>query len=168
MGQRTRIQTKYATSIALPSTLALDPARVRLPENQEQPIDIFYAYVFISDREEGLVVVDVRTLVDGNPDNNFVKEAARFNPNGVLTGATFVAAAGHRLYLTTPRGLYVVDVEEPAHPRIIGQLTDGFLRNPKCVTIQFRYAFVTDDDGSKVVDITNPDHPFRSILESLG
>ena len=76
LGQRTRIHTKYATSIALPSTLALDPARVRLPENQEQPIDIFYAYVFVSDREEGLVVVDVRTLVDGNPDNNFVKEAA--------------------------------------------------------------------------------------------
>jgi hypothetical protein len=143
----------------LPSTLALDPARVRLPENQEQPIDIFYAYVFVSDREEGLVVVDVRTLVDGNPDNNFVKEAARFNPNGVLTGATYVAAAGHRLYLTTPRGLYVVDVEKPEHPRIVGQLTSSFLRNPKCVAIQFRYAFVTDDDGLKVVDITDPDHP---------
>ena len=107
LGQRTRIHTKYATSIALPSTLALDPLRKHIPENEEQPIDIFYGYVYISDREEGLVNVLVGTLVDGNPDNNFLKESEtiRFNPNGLLTGATFVAAAGHRLYMTTPRGL---------------------------------------------------------------
>ena len=159
LGQRTRIHTKYATSVALPSTLALDPARTHLPENQEQPIDPFYAFVYVSDREEGLVVVNVATLVDGNPDNNFVKEAARFNPEGVLTGASFVAAAGHRLYLTSPRGLFVIDVRDPMHPRIAGQLTGDFLRNPKCVAIQFRYAFVTDDDGLKVLDITNPDRP---------
>ena len=50
---------------------------------------------------------NVATLVDGNPDNNFLKESetVRFNPDGALTGATFVAAAGHRLYMTTPRGL---------------------------------------------------------------
>ena len=104
-------------------------------------------------------MVNVATLVDGNPDNNFVKEAARFNPDGVLTGASFVTAAGHRLYLTTPRGLYVIDVHDPLHPRITGQLAGNFLHNPRCVTIQFRYAFVTDDDGLKVLDITNPDHP---------
>jgi hypothetical protein len=40
-----------------------------------------------------------------------------------------------------------------------GQLTNGFLRNPRCVAIQFRYAFVTDDDGMKVLDITDPDRP---------
>jgi hypothetical protein len=159
LGQRTRIHTKYATSVALPSTLALDPGRIRRPENEEQPIDPFYAFVYVSDREEGLVVVNVATLVDGNPENNFVKEAARFNPGGVLTGATFVAAAGHRLYLTTPRGLFIVDVSDPAHPRLTGQLTGDFLRNPKCVAIQFRYAFVTDDDGLKILDITNPDQP---------
>ena len=159
LGQRTRIHTKDATSIALPSTLALDPARTHLPENEEQPIDPFYAFVYVSDREEGLVVVNVATLVDGDPDNNFVKEAARFNPGGVLTGASFVAAAGHRLYLTTPHGLFVIDVHDPAHPRIAGQLTGDFLRNPRCVAIQFRYAFVTDDDGLKILDITDPDRP---------
>jgi hypothetical protein len=161
LGQRTRINTRYATSVALPSTLALDPARVRLPENEEQPIDLFYAFVYVSDREEGLVVVNVATLVDGNPDNNFLKESetVRFNPDGVLTGATFVAAAGHRLYMTTPRGLYVIDVGDPMHPRIAGSLTGNFLRNPRCIAIQFRYAFVTDDDGMKVLDITEPDRP---------
>src|SRR4051794_11385081 len=155
LGQRTRIHTKYATSIALPSTLALDPARNHLPENEEQPIDPFYAYVFISDREEGLVISNVATLVDGNPDNNFLKETetVRFNPNGALTGATFVAATGHRLYMTTPRGLFVIDVSDAAHPRIVGELTNGFLKNPRCIAIQFRYGFVTDDDGLKIVDL---------------
>src|SRR5436189_3915915 len=137
LGQRTRIQTKYATSLALPSALALDPARPHLPENEEPPIDLFYAFVFISDREEGLVISNVATLVDGNPDNNFLKESetVRFNPNGALTGATFVAATGHRLYMTTPRGLYVIDVSDPRHPRITGSLTNGFLRNPRCISI---------------------------------
>src|SRR5438128_3101578 len=161
LGQRTRIHTNYATSLALPSTLALDPARQRLPENEEQPIDLFYAFVYISDREEGLVISNVATLVDGNPDNNFLKESetVRFNPNGALTGATFVAAAGHRLYLTTPRGLYVIDVSDPTHPRIAGELTNSFLKNPRCVAIQFRYGFITDDEGLKIVDLTEPTRP---------
>nr|MDQ6912875.1 hypothetical protein [Verrucomicrobiota bacterium] len=159
LGQRTYVRTKFATSIALPSTLALDPARVRLPENEEQPIDMFYAYAFVSDREEGLVIVNVATLVDGNPDNNFLEKDAVFNPDGVLTGATFVAAAGHRLYMTTPRGLFVINAADALHPQIEASLTNGFLRNPRCVSIQFRYAFVTDDDGLKVLDLTDPSHP---------
>src|SRR5437660_1611519 len=159
LGQRTRIHTKYATSVALPSTLALDPARLHLPENEEQPIDPFYAFVYVSDREEGLVIPNVATLVDGNPDNNFLTDAVRFNPDGVLSGATFVAAAGHRLYMTTPRGLDVVDVSDPMHPRIAGSLTGNFLRNPRCIAIQFRYGFITDDDGLKIVDLTEPTRP---------
>src|SRR6185295_3028003 len=159
LGQRTFVHTPYATSVALPSTLALDPARQRLPENEEQPIDMFYAFAFVSDREEGLVVVNVATLVDGNPDNNFLKKDAVFNPDGVLSGATFVAAAGHRLYMTTPRGLFVIDVSDPMQPRLAGQLAGGFLRNPRCISIQFRYGFVTDDDGLKVVDLTDPVRP---------
>jgi len=159
LGQRTRVNTKFATSIALPSTLALDPARERLPENEEQPIDMFYAFVYVSDREEGLVGSNVATLVDGNPDNNFLKRDVTFNPDGVLIGASFVTAAGHRLYMTTPRGLFVIDCTDPMNPRLAGQFTGNFLRNPHCVAIQFRYAFVTDDDGLKVLNITNPDRP---------
>jgi hypothetical protein len=169
LGQRTRIHTKYATSIALPSTLALDPARQHLPENEEQPIDMFYAYVFISDREEGLVISNVATLVNGNPDDNFLKESetVRFNPNGALTGATFVTATGHRLYMSTPRGLVVIDVSDPTHPRIVGELTNGFLRNPRCIAIQFRYGFITDDDGLKIVDLTEPTRPIPLSRSTL-
>ena len=159
LGQRTRVNTKYATSVALPSTLALDPARVRIPENEEQPIDMFYAFVYVSDREEGLVGSNVATLVDGNPDNNFLKRDVTYNPDGALTGASFVTAAGHRLYMTTPRGLFVIDCTDPMHPKLGGQYTGDFLRNPHCVSIQFRYAFVTDSEGLKVLDITDPYRP---------
>ncbi|HKP05365.1 MAG TPA: hypothetical protein VJU77_18595 [Chthoniobacterales bacterium] len=159
LGQRTRVNTKYATSVVIPSTLALDPARVRLPENEEQPIDLFYAFVYVTDREEGIVGSNVATLVDGNPDNNFLKRDVTFNPDGALTGASFATAAGHRLYVTTPRGLFVVDCTDPMHPQLGGQYTGNFLRNPHCVAIQFRYAFVTDDDGLKVLEITNPYRP---------
>jgi hypothetical protein len=160
LGQRTYVHTPFATSVALPSTLALDPARLHIPENEEQPIDLFYAYVYVSDLQEGLVIVNVATLVNGNPDDNFVKKAGSFNPDGVLNGGTFVASAGHRLYMTTPRGLYVVNVgKDGTSPQITGQSTNGFLRNPRCVAVQFRYAFVTDDDGMKVLDITDPDRP---------
>ena len=159
LGQRTFVHTSYATSVALPSTLALDPARQHIPANEEQPIDLFYAFVYVSDLEEGLVVINVATLVDGNPDNNFLHKDVVFNPDGVLSGAKFVAAAGHRLYMLTPRGLHVVDVSDPLRPRITGSLTNGYLRNPRCIALQFRYAFVTDDDGLKVLDMTEPDRP---------
>ncbi|MFL6529136.1 MAG: hypothetical protein ACJ8KX_01570 [Chthoniobacterales bacterium] len=161
LGQRTRIHTKNATSIALPSTLALDPLRKHIPENEEQPIDIFYGYVYVSDREEGLVNVLVGTLVDGNPDNNFLKESetVRFNPGGALTGATYVTAAGHRLYMCTPRGIFVINVADPTHPQLVGSLTNGYLRNPRCAAVQFRYLLVTDDDGLKVLNIDDPDRP---------
>jgi hypothetical protein len=159
LGQRTYVHTPYATSVALPSTLALDPARLHIPENEEQPIDPFYAFVFVSDRVEGLVVVNVATLVNGNPTDNFLNKDVVFNPDGALSGATFIAAAGHRLYMTTPRGLFVVDVSDPMHPRIAGQLTGNFLKNPRCIALQFRYGFITDDDGLKVVDLTEPTRP---------
>ena len=33
------------------------------------------------------------------------------------------------------------------------------LKNPRAISVQFRYAFVTDDDGLKVIDISNPTKP---------
>src|SRR6185503_12182202 len=85
LGQRTYVRTKYATSVTLPSTLGIDPLRSRMTNNinhekfgeiynnnEEQPISFIYAWVFVTDREEGLVMCSVGTLVDGNPENNFL------------------------------------------------------------------------------------------------
>ena len=62
------------------STLAVDPARQRLPENEEQPIHPLYGYIYIADREEGLVLSTAATLLDGNPSNNFLKRAGAVQP----------------------------------------------------------------------------------------
>jgi hypothetical protein len=159
LGQRAYVRTPYATAVALPSTLAIDPARQRLPENEEQPIHLSYAFVYVADREEGLVIVNVATLVDGNPENNFLKKDVVYNPEALFTGATHVCFAGHRLYLTSPRGLFVVDVDDPLHPKLIGRAEGDALKNPRAVAIQFRYAFISDDEGLKVYDITEPNRP---------
>jgi hypothetical protein len=159
LGQRTYVRTKYATSVTLPSTLALDPARERLPQNQEQPIHMLYAYVYVTDRDEGLVIVNVATLVDGNPENNFLKKDVVFNPDGKLKGATHSFVAGHYLYVTCQRGLAVVDIDDPMKPKLVGEVAGGFFKNPRAVGVQFRYLFVADDDGLKVCDITDPVRP---------
>ncbi|HEX8296524.1 MAG TPA: hypothetical protein VF593_09510 [Chthoniobacteraceae bacterium] len=169
-GQRTYVRTKDAASVAMPSTLLIDPMRTRLPENEEQPIHPLYRYVFVADRKEGLVVVDTSSLTDGNPANNFLRRVPledpsgraigdAFNPDGKLTGAQYAVCAGHRIYVCTTRGLAVIDVSQPNRPRLVGELADGFLRRPRSLAIQFQYAFITDEEGLKVVSLANPEEP---------
>jgi hypothetical protein len=159
LGQRLYAKTKDATSVALPTTTTVDAQRQVLPQNQEQKVHPLYDYAFVTDREEGLVVVGpLHTLLDGEPRNNFVKRVATFNPDGALTGATSAAIAGTTAYVTTPRGLVVLELQDPLHPRLIAQV-GAPLREPHAVAVQFRYAFVLDAEGLKVVDITAPDKP---------
>ncbi len=175
LGQRTYVRTKYATSVTLPSTLGIDPLRTHLPENEEQPVSLIYAWVFVTDREEGLVMVSVGTLVDGDPANNFLdkEKIIRFNPEGKLTGAMHSAMAGTNLYVVGKNGLFVLGLSntELVAPKLIGELLAGDarphpdgegaldLKNPRAISVQFRYAFVTDDDGLKVIDISEPTKP---------
>ncbi|HZI33467.1 MAG TPA: hypothetical protein VFF11_14095, partial [Candidatus Binatia bacterium] len=162
LGQRTYIRTKYATSVTLPSTLGIDPLRTHRPENEEQPVSPIYAWAFITDREEGLVMVTVGTLVDGDPDNNFLdhEKVIRFNPDGKLTGAMHSFMAGTNLYVVGKNGLFVVGLHNDSlgKPVLAGELTSG-LKNPRAVGVQFRYCFVTDDEGFKALDITDPTKP---------
>ncbi|MBC8001492.1 MAG: hypothetical protein H7X97_02795 [Opitutaceae bacterium] len=159
LGQRTYVKTKYATSVTLPSTLGIDPLRTRNPENEEQPIHLAYAYVYITDKLEGLVMVNVGTLVDGDPANNFLKKDIVFNPDGWLNGATHSFLAGRYLYVTADKGLLVIDVDKPSEPRLVGRYIGDFLKYPRAVALQFRYLFVTDSEGLKVLDVTKPTEP---------
>ncbi len=120
LGQDTFINTRYATSITLPSTLINDPKRKRLPQNEETPIEDYHGYAFVTDLEEGLIVADVSMMLDGNPANNFVKRTATFNPGGMLDGARHSWMAGQWLYITTASGLAVVDVKNPSAPVFAG------------------------------------------------
>ncbi|MES2390166.1 MAG: multiheme c-type cytochrome [Acidobacteriota bacterium] len=165
LGQEFYLKTKNAAAIATPSTLALDPLRKQLPENEEQAIAPLYAFLYVADREEGLIVVGdpksgVGTLLDGNPRNNFLKRAATFNPNGALTGARRITIAGDFAYILCNRGLAVVDLSDPLHPKITAEVGD--LVAPQGIAIQFRYAFVVDREGLKVFDVTHLDHPIRT------
>jgi hypothetical protein len=158
LGQRTFVKTKFAAAVALPTTMPMEPNRKTqfVPENEEQPIHPLYKYAYIADREEGLILVDVTTLTDADPANNFLKRALTWNPDGALTGARSVAVAGRWLFLGTARGLQIIDIDQPLMPRILATVP---VRDATGIGIQFRYAFVTNAEGLHTIDITDPAHP---------
>lgn len=162
LGQRFYVKSKYATAVASPATTAVDPTRNHRPENEEaqyrddkQGIHSMYAYLYVTDKYEGLILVMVATLLDGNPTNNFLKRALTFNPDGLLNGASNLTIAGTYAYLTCDRGLVILDINDPLKPKIAAEVKD--LKHAHAVAVQFRYAFVVDETGLKVVDITVPE-----------
>ena len=118
--------------------------------NEEQPIHPLYAYLYIADKYEGLILVNAATLLDGDPRNNFLKRALTYNPNGVLNEANNITIAGNFAYITTDKELVIVNLSNPLEPQITKQIP---LNQPKAIAVQFLYAFVIDADGLKVLDI---------------
>jgi hypothetical protein len=169
VGQRFFVPTRDALAIASPTTLGVDPLRQQLPENEEQSIHLLYGFLYVADREEGLVVIGnpdlkssspgVGTLLDGNPANNFLKRALAFNPNGILTGAHRITIAGTYAYILTDKSLVVVDLDNPLAPRVTATIGTPDLDNPSGIAVQFRYAFVVDRYGLKTLDVTDLAHP---------
>jgi hypothetical protein len=158
LGQDVHVSTQYATAVALPTTMPIDTRRVQRPENQEQwPIHPLYNYAYITDKYEGLILVDVMNLVDGDPRNNFLDRALTYNPDGMLNGAVNLAIAGNYAYVCCDRGVVVVSIADPLKPRIAGEVRE--VKKPKAVAVQFRYAFVSDEEGVKVIDVTYREDP---------
>jgi len=183
-GQKFWVKTKYATAVAAPTTLAVDPARWRVKTdgsmidpisaaalrgdarsqlvNQEQPIHPLYAYLYVADKYEGLILVNAATLLDGDPLNNYLKRAldptkyprGAFNPDGVLSDASNITIAGVYAYITTPGAVVIVNINDPLNPRVVNRIS---LRGPRALAVQFRYAFVVDQDGLQVIDVTEPE-----------
>ncbi|HMO16712.1 MAG TPA: hypothetical protein PKA63_02555 [Oligoflexia bacterium] len=163
LGHDTHVRTKKATSFALPTNMPIAPFREQLPENLETPLHPIYHYAFITDSEEGLIVVNVDTLADSDPTNNFLERSLTWNENGVLDGAKTITLAGAMAYIGTRESLVVLDLDDPLKPKLISKLSFSNLRS---VEVQFRYAFVVDDKGFHVVDVTNPEAP-RYISKSF-
>ena len=169
IGQRFYVPTKNALAVASPTTLGVDPLRQQLPENEEQAIHLLYGFLYVADKEEGLVIIGdpnlkskspgVGTLLDGNPANNFLKRALAFNPGGVLTGARRITIAGTYAYILTDKALVVVDLDNPLAPRVTATIGAPVLNDPRGIAVQFRYAFVVDRDGLKVLDVTDLAQP---------
>jgi hypothetical protein len=125
-------------------------------ENQEQAFRPIYHYALVTDAVEGLILVDVDTLADGEPRNNFLRRALTWNPKGLLTGARHAALAGDHAYVAADAGLVVVNLADPLQPRAEAVVQ---LRDVRAVQVQFRYAFVTTADGLQVLDVTRPGRP---------
>jgi hypothetical protein len=169
IGQRFFVPTKNALAVASPTTLGVDPLRQSFPENEEQPIHLLYGFLYVADKGEGLVVIGnpdlkssspgVGTLLDGNPANNFLKRALAFNPNGIITGAHRITIAGTYAYILTDKSLVVVDLDNPLAPRVTATIGAPALNDPRAIAVQFRYAFLTDRDGLKVLDVTDLAQP---------
>ncbi len=154
LGHNTRVKSKNATCMALATNQPINPAK-NTPEirenNQEQAFHPIYNYAVVTDAVEGLYLVDILTLSDGEPRNNFLKRAVTWNENGVLTGARHITLAGYIAYIATDRGIVVVDLNRPLAPRYVTTLP---LDHARATAVQFRYLFATDAKGLHVYDIT--------------
>ncbi len=156
LGQDTHVSTKNATSFALATNMPVAPFRKQLPENQETPLHQIYHYAFITDSEEGLILVNIDTLADGDPTNNFFERALTWNEGGVLNGARHINLAGTDAYISTKNAVIILDLDDPLHPKVRATLK---FDAPTATAVQFRYLFVTDRAGLHIVDITERDKP---------
>jgi hypothetical protein len=159
LGHDTGVKSKNATCVALPTNQPVNPLR-STPElrriNQEQPFLPIYSYVAVTDSVEGLIMVNIETLADGEFRNNFLKRAVTWNPDGVLNGARHIQLAGQVAYIAADAGLVVVDLADPLHPRLAAVRP---LKDARASAIQFRYLWVTDADGLKLFDVTKLTDP---------
>ncbi len=162
LGHDTHVASKDATCVALPTNQPINPARnvgdLMRVVNQEQAFHPIYHYAVVADAVEGLILVDVDTLADGEPRNNFLKRALTWNPDGALTGARHVTLGGHVAYVATPKAMVVVDLDDPLRPRVVARVP---LDAPRASALQFRYLFVTTAAGLEVIDVTQPEKARR-------
>jgi len=170
LGHRTRVPSKNATCVALPTNQPINPARnegeLARVTNQEQAMHPLYHYALITDAVEGLILVNVDTLQDGEPRNNRLSRALTWNGDaahpGLLVGASHLAVAGSRVFVTADAGLVVLDLDTPLAPRVLSVTP---LSGARSVAVQLRYAFVTTARGLEVLDVGRPEAPqLRTLL----
>ncbi len=159
MGQRFYVPTKYATAVAAPCMMAPDPTRSHREENHEGRVAGMYGSIYVTDKYEGLIIIGIATLIDGNPLNNFLKRSVTFNPDGLLCGARAITIVGTYAYISCEAGVVVVSIADPSKPEVKAVIGEDYLKHPRAVACQFRYAYVADDEGIKVFDITDLEKP---------
>ncbi|TCM18111.1 LVIVD repeat-containing protein [Novosphingobium sp. PhB165] len=181
LGQDTGVKSKNATCMAIATTQPIAPTRNRQmaatmladakgqplhkadgtpmslrDANQEQAFEPIYSYAVVTDSEEGLILVDIDTLADGEFRNNRLTRALTWNPDHVLDGARHVTLAGEVAYITAKVGLVAVDLHDPLHPKVTAVRP---LEDARASAVQFRYLWVTDREGLKLFDVTDLRNP---------
>ena len=168
LGQGTHVPSTNATCMALPTNQPIAPARntgeLMRETNQEQAFHPIYHYAFVVDAVEGLIVVNVDTLADGEPRNNFLSRAITWNDANVLTGARHISIGGHYAYVATDKGLVVLNLNNPLKPVVAATLA---LDDVRSSALQFRYLFTTTAKGLEIIDVTHPDRPVLKAAVAL-
>ena len=165
LGHDTQVKTTNATCMAIATNQPIAPTRNtdKMREmNQEQAFLPIYNYAAVTDSVEGLILVNVNTLADGEFRNNQLKRkvyadgSTAWNPGGVLNGARHIVLAGEVAYITADKGLVVVDLANPDAPKLAAVRE---LRDARASAVQFRYLWVSDADGVKLFDVTSLRNP---------
>ncbi|HUL92109.1 MAG TPA: hypothetical protein VLV56_07140 [Burkholderiales bacterium] len=160
LGHDTHVASKNATCVALPTNQAIAPLRnqgeLMRKTNQEQPFHPIYNYALVTDAEEGLILVDVNTLADGEPRNNFLKRAVTWNEGGVLKGARHLTVGGRYVYVAADAGIVILDLDDPLKPRLLSVVP---VQGARASALQFRYLFVAGRDGFAAIDVTQAARP---------
>ncbi|MDP4605066.1 MAG: hypothetical protein NWS68_02800 [Erythrobacter sp.] len=160
LGHDTHVKSANATCMAIATNQPIAPTR-NTPElrvlNQEQAFLPIYNYAVVTDAVEGLILVNINTLADGEFRNNKLRRASlagrvdAWNPDGVLNGARHITLAGEVAFITADKGLVVVDLAEPLAPKVVAVRA---MRDARATAVQFRYLWVTDAEGVKLFDVT--------------
>lgn len=164
LGHDTRVKSENASCMALATTQPIDPLRNTeelRAANQEQAFHPIYNYAVITDREEGLILVNINTLADGEARNNFFERETFSDGSdawdgGVLRDARHITLVGHFAYITTADGLVVLDLDDPLSPKHTATIA---LSDARQSDVQFRFAYVTTERGLEVLDVTDLSTP---------
>ncbi|WP_235973863.1 hypothetical protein [Parasphingopyxis marina] len=179
LGHDTRVDSTNATCMALPTNQNIAPTRQEtmaatmvtgpdgeqhslLDINREQRFHPIYNYAVVTDSVEGLFLVNVNTMADGEFRNNFLRRAElsngerAWNENGVLNGARHIVLGGHYAYIAADAGLVVVDLDDPLSPRHVATIP---MTDARASALQFRYLWVTTAAGVELVDVTDLENP---------
>ena len=164
-GQNTHIPSRNATCVVLPTTQPIAPLKNQGDKmrivNQEQPFHPIYNYALITDAEEGLILVDVNTLQDGESRNNYLKRAMTWNADGLLKGARHITLGGSYAYITASTGVVIVNLKDPLKPVVAAVVP---LNGARSTALQFRYLAVTDNTGLRMINVTIPER--AALVES--
>ena len=105
-------------------------------------------YVYVADRSNGLRIIDIS--VPQVPVN------VGFYPSTFTYG---VDIADHYAYLADQYGgLVIIDIADPTKPQLIGSSTEE-LTSARDVAVKERHAFLADENGLRIMDISNPSEP---------
>ncbi len=158
LGHDTHLPSANATCVVLPTTQPIAPERnqgdLMRKTNLEQPFHPIYNYMLVTDAEEGLILSNINTLADAEPRNNFIERALTWNANGVLDGARYLELGGYYAYVIADAGLVILNLDNPLKPKVVNVIE---LNQGHSAALQFRYLWVTDADGLKVVDVGLPE-----------